>query len=201
METIIVKIGSESLKNFGTSEKVNSLVKDISRRIQDKSRILLVSSGAVQFGREYSEQIENKQVLAAIGWPRLIQAYANKFIQKNIGVASFLVTHADIEDYQDRAKTFIETIQATWESGILPIVNENDPLSTEEMREVGRGADNDKNALLLARLFDASIIFLITNTNGVYSNPIDPNSRIQHILSSELTDTYIDTLCSGKSTA
>lgn len=82
--------------------------------------------------------MENKQVLAAIGWPHLINAYTNKFLQEGIGVASFLVTHADIEDYQERAQTFIETIQATWKAGLLPIVNENDPISTEEMREVGR---------------------------------------------------------------
>lgn len=97
-----------------------------------------MSSGAVQFGRDHSTGIDNKQVLAAVGWPYLISAYTGRFAEQNIGIASFLVTHADIEDSRDRAQTFVETIQATWDAELLPIVNENDPISTEEMREVGR---------------------------------------------------------------
>lgn len=201
METIIVKIWSESLTNFETSQKVELLTQGIAQKIREWVKILLVSSGAVQFGRKHSNQTENKQVLAAVGWPHLIHAYAEKFWQKNINVASFLVTHADIEDYQERARTFTETIEATWNAGILPIVNENDPISTEEMREVGRWADNDKNALLIARLFYANKIILITNTNGVYRNPNNPDSRIQKIDTSELTETSINSLCSGKSIA
>lgn len=199
METIIVKIWSESLKNFENSKKILNLIKDISKKIKEWNHVLLVTSGAVQFWREYSNQLENKQVLAAIGWPHLINAYTNKFLQEGIGVASFLVTHADIEDYQERAQTFIETIQATWKAGLLPIVNENDPISTEEMREVGRWADNDKNALLLAKLFHAKKIILITNTDGVYSDFTDQNSRIQNIQHTKLTDEYISILCNGKS--
>lgn len=115
-DTIIVKIGSESLKDFGTSEKVQSLIENIAKRTHEGTQILLVSSGAVQFGRDHSTGIENKQVLAGVGWPYLISAYAGRFAEQNIGVASFLVTHADIEDNMDRAKTFIETIQATWDA-------------------------------------------------------------------------------------
>jgi glutamate 5-kinase len=79
-------------------------------------------------------------------------------------------------------------------------VNENDPISTEEMREVGRWADNDRNALLLAKLFKAKMIILVTNTDGVYANASDPESRIQNIDSSIITDAYISSLCDGKST-
>lgn len=79
------------------------------------------------------------------------------------------------------------------------MINENDPLSTEEMREVGRGADNDKNALLLARLFRANTLVLITNTNGTYEDLERPDSRIKNMKSSLLTDDHIQKLCQGKS--
>jgi glutamate 5-kinase len=198
-KTIIVKIGSESLKDFETSKKVEKLVTDIAQKMQEWVQVILVTSGAVQFGREHSIGIENKQILAAIGWPHLIHAYGKRFRSENISIASFLVTHADIEDRQDRAQTFVDTIEQAWTVWILPIVNENDPISTEEMREVGRWADNDKNALLLSRLFHADQIVLITNTDGVYRDATDPSTRIQKIESDTLTEEYIDTLCQGKS--
>ena len=70
-------------------------------------------------------------------------------------------------------------------------MNENDPISTEEMRQLERGADNDKNALLLARLFSAQMIIAITNTNGTYTDVNDANTRIQSIGHSLLVPEYI----------
>lgn len=57
------------------------------------------------------------------------------------------------------------TIEQAWLQGIIPIVNENDPLSIEELDALNRGGDNDKNALLLAEIFSAKELILITNTN------------------------------------
>lgn len=203
MHTIqVVKIGSESLLDFNKSQKVQNLVDGIAKKMSEWIKVILVSSWAVQFWREKtSREIQNKQVLAALGWHHLLNAYSDKFRRHGLSVAGFLWTHADIEDKVDRARTLVETINATWETGFLvPIINENDPLSTEEMREVGRWADNDKNALLLARLFHAQTLYLITNTNGVYRDPSDPSSRIEYIDSNALNQAYISSLCSGKST-
>lgn len=199
---LIVKIWSESLVNFQTSEKINALVQDVRTHFASTD-ILLVTSGAVQFGREVlwvqKKDDEDRQVLAAVGWHHLMRAYAERFWKVDIQVAWFLATHADIEDNIARANTFKRTIEATWQQGILPISNENDPISTEEMIALNRGADNDKNALLLAQLFRAKSIIIITNTNGVYKNPEDPNSRISTLNGESLTPDFINSICWGKS--
>lgn len=143
---------------------------------------------------------EHKPSLAAIGWDVLMHAYRQKFSQQGIHVAGFLVTHADIADKSDRRLMIQESIRACLDQGILPIVNENDPLSIEEIDALGRGGDNDQNALLIAQCFEAQDLVLITNTNGVYKNPSDPHSRIVDIQSHNLSEDMIAALCSGKST-
>jgi glutamate 5-kinase len=75
------------------------------------------------------------------------------------------VTHADLEDSTERTDIFRRTISESWRQGILPIVNENDALSIEELDVLARGGDNDRNALLLAKLFEADQLILLTNTN------------------------------------
>jgi glutamate 5-kinase len=92
-------------------------------------------------------------------------AYRQKFTAQNIHVAGILVTHADIEENSDRRNAFVATVESAWKDGIIPIVNENDALSSEELEALKKGADNDKNALLLAKVFQAQQLVLITNTN------------------------------------
>lgn len=160
---------------------------------------MLVTSGAVQFGREIRPDITDKHVLAGIGWGPLTEAYRKKFSEWRIPIATYLATHADIEDDSHRANRFRKTIESSWTNGVLPIVNENDALSTEEMQALGRGADNDKNAFLLAKLFQAKLLIYITNTNGVWQNSHDSTSRIASISPLKLTDFFIAKTCRGKS--
>jgi len=68
------------------------------------------------------------------------------------------------------------------------------------MNQVARGADNDKNALLLARVFGARTLYIITNTNGVYADRDNPDSRIREITSDQLDAAYIHRICGEKST-
>ena len=197
--TTIVKIGSESLRDFEHSVKVDKLVREIAEKIHVGTNILLVTSWAVQFGRITHSWIHDKHVLAWIGWWPLTEAYRLKFSRHNIPTATYLATHADIEDDTSRADRFRKTIEDSWKNGVLPIVNENDALSTEEMQALGRGADNDKNAFLLAKLFRARMLVYITNTNGVWANVQDASTRIAEIQSMDLTDLYIQEICRGKS--
>ncbi len=193
---IIVKIGTESLENFETSEKVNRMVRDISTLIQEyKERILLVSSWAVWAGRKKRPDINDKKVLAQIGWTELMSGYDRKFWTHTISVGWLLLTHADITDYDARKKTLLDTVKRDWENNILPIANENDPIATEEMIALKRGADNDKNALLLAELFHASAIFIITSENGCYRDKDDSSTRIPMIQWTHITPSFIENVC------
>jgi glutamate 5-kinase len=128
-----------------------------------------------------------------------MSAYGKKFHAVWLHTAWFLVTHADLEDHSSRANEFMRTIEWAWSLGVIPIVNENDPISTEEMREVGRWCDNDQNAFLLARIFRAHLLILITNTNWVYRDIWDSCSRIASIEGSRIDENYIRSLCNGKS--
>ena len=203
-QTIIVKIGTESLEDFENSEKVNKLISDITQSIRNGVHVILVTSGSVGFGRKTlgveKHPQEHKPSLAAIGWDVLMSSYRQKFSQHQIHVAGFLVTHADIADKSERRAMIQESIRTCLDQGILPIVNENDPLSIEEIDALGRGGDNDQNALLIAQCFQAQDLVLITNTNGVYGNPSDPLSRMAGIHSQDLSDDMITQLCAGKST-
>lgn len=89
----------------------------------------------------------------------------------------------------------METVNAHWKYGVLPIINENDALSEEEMNEVQRGADNDKNALLLAKVFHATQLIIVSNTNGVYKDKDHPDSRIARLCAEELSDDFLTQIC------
>lgn len=109
------------------------------------------------------------------------------------------MTHADIEDDPVRRESLLAILRGHGIMRTLPIVNENDTISTEEMQALGRGADNDRNALLLAKLIGAKSLYIITNTNGVYSDKARPESRIDEIRWADLSHTFIDRIAGGKS--
>lgn len=115
-QTIVVKIGTESLEDFENSQKVHTLVSDIAQSIRDGVHIILVTSGSVGFGRKTlgveKHTKEHKPSLAAIGWDVLMSSYRQKFSGNNIHVAGFLVTHADIADKSDRRLMIQESIRA-----------------------------------------------------------------------------------------
>jgi glutamate 5-kinase len=121
--------------------------------------------------------------------------YAEKFRKRKIVTAQILPTHATLEDIESHRTQFVRTVNDILKAGVLPIINENDVLSTAEMQALGRGADNDKNALLVARYLSASDIVLITNTNGVYSNKDDASTRIKELSSGTITESWMDTIC------
>jgi glutamate 5-kinase len=107
--------------------------------------------------------------------------YAEKLRQYNIVTAQVLPTHAELEDIESHREQFVRTVNGILGAGALPIINENDALSTAEMQALGRGADNDQNALLIGQILGATDIVLLTNTNGVYRDRADTSSRIKTI--------------------
>ncbi len=124
-----------------------------------------------------------------------MQRYTEKFQKRDIVTAQILPTHATLEDIESHRTQFIRTVNDIIKAGVLPIINENDALSTAEMQALGRGADNDKNALLVARYLSASDIVLITNTNGVYSNKDDESTRIKELSSDTITENWMNIVC------
>lgn len=128
-----------------------------------------------------------------------MRRYAEKFAQYGIRVAQVLPTHDSIEHIESHRKQYIATLHGLLKQGILPIINENDALSTEEMRALERGTDNDKNAFLAAKLLHARHIVFVTNTNGVYQDKDDPGTRIHTLSSRKINSSWIRKICGSKS--
>jgi glutamate 5-kinase len=174
---IVIKIGTSTLT--GGSKKLNlpriiALAQQVSALIQQGRQVALVSSGAIAAGRErlkypdLPKSIPAKQMLAAVGQPRLMAVYEQLFGIYGRGVAQVLLTREDISD-RKRYLNARGTIEALLDQGVVPIINENDTVATDEI-SIG---DNDNLSALVANLIEADLLILLTDQAGLYT--ADPN--------------------------
>ncbi|PWN28472.1 glutamate 5-kinase [Jaminaea rosea] len=183
--TIVIKLGTSSVLSLDTLTPKLSLLSSIvetchSLRLQGH-RVVIVCSGAIGIGRmrmgirEKPKGVGERQALAALGQLRLMALWDNLFHQVGIDVAQVLLTRNDIADRPRylNARTTLQTLLTTYHS--IPIVNENDTVSTSELRF----GDNDTLSAITAGLVDADYLFLCTDVDGLYTgNPrSDPNAR------------------------
>lgn len=136
--------------------------------MQQGHQVVLVSSGAVGAGvsvlglPSYPQELSLKQACAAVGQTRLMQAYENLFNHFNVDVAQLLLT---AEDLKLRRRNVQATVLRLFEhGGIIPIVNENDTVSVEELKF----GDNDILSVHMARLVEADALFILTSVDGLY---------------------------------
>lgn len=190
---LVIKIGSNvltqenGLPDLGRMEK---LVSQIQKLLSDGKKVVLVSSGAVAFGRksiplpDKLNPVIKKQIWASTGQIRLINQYQSFFEQNGQAVAQILVTK---EDFRDR-KHFLNMkncIQALLSQGILPIINENDTVTITELMFT----DNDELASLTAAMINADSLLLLTNVDGIFTgNPSDPESKLIEKVASSMPE-------------
>ncbi|MCB9661288.1 MAG: glutamate 5-kinase [Polyangiales bacterium] len=164
---LVVKIGSRSLMADGT-KRYESLARQLSAQRALGREPVLVSSGAVAVGRlrlgmtERPKAIDKLQAAAATGQSRLMRAYEDAFEQHGVDVAQVLFTHADLAD-RDRYLNARSAIDALLELNVIPIINENDTVSVDELRF----SDNDQLAAMVANLAGADLLILMTDVEGV----------------------------------
>jgi len=182
-KVIVIKIGSNVLtQENGMPDliRMEKLVLQIQSLMSQGKKVVLVSSGAVAFGRqaiplpEKLNPVFKKQIWASTGQIRLIHEYQQRFEKTGIQIAQILVTK---EDFRDR-KHFLNMkncVQALLSQGILPIINENDTVTITELMFT----DNDELAGLTAAMIDADTLILLTNVDGIYTgNPSDSSSKL-----------------------
>ena len=186
---IVVKLGT-NLLTAGSDrldlETMASLVGQIARLHKEGVGMVVVSSGAIAAGRQRlgitkdqeQREIPFKQVLAAVGQSRLMDAYDQLFCWHEIIIAQTLLTRADLSD-RVRYLNARNTLLSLLELKAIPIVNENDVVAGEEIQET-RFGDNDNLSALVANLVDADLLMLLTDTAGLYTaDPNrDPDARI-----------------------
>ena len=156
---------------------MSAVARQIARLVHDGHQVALVSSGAIVAGRQALEISQNgrdipfKQVLAAVGQTRLMQAWDDLFSREDLIVAQTLLTRGDLADRQGYLNAR-NTLLALLERKVVPIVNENDVVATEEIR-IG---DNDNLSALVANLIDADLLILLTDQAGLYTSDPRRNS-------------------------
>ncbi|MCC5832722.1 MAG: glutamate 5-kinase [Chlamydiales bacterium] len=170
---IVIKLGSSSLTN-GTSRLSRSrmieLVRQVSFLHEQGHEIVLVSSGAIAAAREHfpaksvGDCIPSKQMLASIGQVCLIQTWSELFSIYDLFIGQLLLTKHDFSNSVSAANA-----KATFETmlmhRVIPIVNENDTLATDEIR-VG---DNDNLSALVAHMIGADLLILLTDQEGLFT--------------------------------
>ena len=182
-KTLVVKIGSALLANqelltprYGFLQR---LMEDIAVLRAEGWNVLLCSSGSVALGLRIigetpaSAGVSDKQAAAACGMPLLLNAYKQVGHEFGLEIAQVLLTLGDFEDHRRFLNTR-NTVHRLLEAGVMPIVNENDTITTEEIR-VG---DNDRLAAKVAQMVGASAFIILTGIDGLYDrNPDDPEAR------------------------
>ncbi|MDH4330850.1 MAG: glutamate 5-kinase [Candidatus Moranbacteria bacterium] len=200
---VVVKIGTNTLTrergglNLGVMQEVAEQIKELQER---DFEVILVSSGAVGSGmrsigiEKYPTSIELKQLCAAAGQAELMRTWQMVF--GNTKTSQHLLTHATF-DHKKNSKDFKNCLLLALEKGIVPIVNENDAISTEEIDE--HFTDNDELAIMVAGAVSAKRVIILSDISGLYdANPKEnPNAKL--IKEVRKINEKILTLASGKS--
>ncbi|MBI1396601.1 MAG: glutamate 5-kinase [Betaproteobacteria bacterium] len=170
---IVVKVGSSLVTNSGQGldqEALAHWAAQISGLFRANKEVLLVSSGAVAEGmqrlrwKKRPKALHELQAAAAVGQMGLVQAYESCFRQHALHTAQVLLTHEDLSDRRRylNARTTLRTLLSL---GIIPIINENDTVATDEIRF----GDNDTLASLVTNLVEADVLVILTDQAGLYT--------------------------------
>jgi glutamate 5-kinase len=181
---IVVKVGTASLtKNNGVLNKklMGELVDQIAKAIKQGHKIVFVTSGAVAAGLSELEippkpnDIVFQQVCAATGQNIIMATYRELFKKHNLKVAQILLT---AEDLSNRAAYLhiCDVLEMALQLGIVPIINENDVTSTDELIPITKGyevnfSDNDNLSVLVANALEADTVIILSNVDGLFTLP------------------------------
>ena len=189
---IVIKLGSSILTNDGTGldqNFINSICHQVSQMQDLGKEIVIVSSGAIAEGmlrlglNLNSRKIDQLQTAAAVGQTGLMNCYDRCFRNYDRKTAQILIDHDDFANRKRylNARNLLKNLISL---GVIPIINENDSVSTEEIRF----GDNDSLAALIANLIDADVLLLLTDKDGLYSADPTHDSDAQLISSISIED-------------
>jgi glutamate 5-kinase len=170
---LVIKVGSSLVTNNGRGLDTTAIAlwaQQIAALRGLGKEVVLVSSGAVAEGmqrlglRTRPQEIHELQAAAAVGQMGLVQTYETSFAARGLHTAQVLLTHADLADrarYLNARSTLFTFLQ--W--GVVPVINENDTVVTDEIRF----GDNDTLGALVTNLLDADVFVILTDQPGLYS--------------------------------
>lgn len=181
---IVIKIGSSSLMHKDTGRlnlrKIEQLVRTLVDLKNSGKDVILVSSGAIAVGRtaiglhEKPDELPVKQACAAIGQAKLMMVYQKIFAEYSAIAAQVLMTKATVTTDTSR-KNAENTFNELLKLGAIPIVNENDTVSTYEIKQVQTFGDNDRLSAIVTSIVGADLLILLSDIDGLYTD--DPNTN------------------------
>lgn len=195
---IVIKVGSSTITHQATGNlnltKLEKFVREVCDLGNQGKEIILVSSGAIAVGRkavgllDKPETIALKQACAAVGQARLMMTYQKLFAEYNHIAGQILITKNTMINPESR-----ENAQNTFEQllylGAVPIVNENDTVSTYEIQF----GDNDRLSAIVASLVKADLLLLLSDINGLYTDDPNQNSNAKFIpMVEQIDDTLLN---------
>lgn len=190
---VVVKLGTNIVTDADgnlCSERLQPIVAAVAQLKKAERQVVLVSSGAVGLGRGWldlhrarTHDLVTRQACAAVGQARLMDAYERLFRPHGVKIAQVLLTEDDFSDRR-RSSNLRHTMEKLLKFGVVPIINENDTVSTAELEYRGEGArsrifsDNDHLAALVTSKLDANALVLLSNVAGLLSDPQQIGSLI-----------------------
>lgn len=196
----VVKIGSALLTDDGKGLNREALAHWVEQMVELKRygiEVVIVSSGSVAEGmkrlgwKTRPKQLNELQAAASVGQMGLIQAYESKFMQYDIHTAQILMTHDDLSN-RKRYLNVKSTIETLLEYGVVPIINENDTVVTDEIRF----GDNDTLGALTANLIGADVLVIMTDQQGLYNDNPRTNTEAKLIEEAQVSRKDIEAMAS-----
>lgn len=177
---IVIKVGTSTLTHangkihFATMDKLSEVISDL---MNEGKEVILVSSGAIGIGAakmkwaERPKRVQERQAAAAVGQSELMHLYGKFFGEYGHIVAQILLTN-DVFEKSVLRKNVTNSFETLLKQGIIPIVNENDPVATDEIEGEKSIGDNDTLSALVAQITHADTLIILSDIDGFYSaNP------------------------------
>jgi glutamate 5-kinase len=203
---VVIKVGTSTITyDNGRFNLTNleHLCRSIANQMNQGREIILVSSGAIGVGvgrlrlAEKPKAIREKQAVAAVGQCELMSMYSRLMSDFNYTVAQVLLTKDDIDDEITRSN-ICNTFEALIEREIIPIVNENDTVSTREIYHNGTFGDNDTLSAIVAALINADLLVILSDIDGLYDHDPRTNPDASLIATVEQIDESIEEIAGGE---
>ncbi len=206
---VVVKVGSSTL-TYETGRLNLRRVEKLARALSDLKNfgreVVLVTSGAVSAGvarlglPERPHDVKGKQAAAAVGQSELMNVYGRFFSEYGHTVAQLLLTR-DVVDTPELKENVRNTFETLLAMGAVPIVNENDTVSTFELEHLTTFGENDTLAAICAQLIDADLLILLSDTDGLYDADPRINEEARRIPVVREVDDALMKLAGGEGTS
>ncbi len=200
-QRIVVKIGSSLVTNHGQGldhARLSSIAEQIAHLKEEKKTVVLVSSGAIAEGMQRlnwktrPHELYKLQAAAAVGQMGLVQTYESCFYNHKLQAAQLLLTHEDLSD-RKRYLNARSTLTTLLDMNVVPIINENDSVTTDEIRF----GDNDMLAALVTNLIEADVLVILTDQAGLYTTDPRIDSKAKLLNRVMVEDPAIEQMAGG----